>query len=877
VPSRLVPTVRRRRAVAPVVFLALLASVALTSVAAAPVAPAAVAAARTAAAAGLVPGALLSGPAYPSLFSASGATTEAFSSPATGDVTGDGQPDVVVGGMDGCAYIFPTGGGGPLGCLYTGAGPVEASPLLYDFDHDGTLDVLAANATTGDLFVFRGKTWQRLFHQTTDPSWWGAHGIFGTPAVGDLNHDGAIDIVATSIDTHVYAWRYTGAPNNAPLLFRTWVYDSMFSSPVIADIDRDGLPEIVFGADMDRYQGAPYPPGGLLWVLRHDGSVKPGWPRALPGQTIWSTPAVTDINGDGSPDIVVGTGLNFPAPAGKFVYALNSGGYALPGWSRGGTPGVPVNGAVMASPAVASVAGVGKVTVVAMEGGYITAINPDGSPRWTQCGASFGCGNGLPTHGSVSIADVYNEGRPTVVAALEMDLKTFDLETGQVRETQPLKFDASGHNDWQHRNFAPGSAPTIASIGGQAVIGVATTFDGNNNGARDAGDSLAVYLWKTGTPLGSAEWPTFKNNPCRTGTMVPCDTTPPTVPGVVAAASPSTVPTDVGWSSNDPGPNASGVASYDTFVSADNGPYAPWLARTTATSARLYGLAGHNYRVAVVARDRAGNVSGAGVTSLTFTSEAHGPFTAAYTTASNGGLGALGSVPLQGDAIAGRLARGIAVLRNGTGGYTVDAWGGVHPFGAAPRVATSAYWRGWDIVRGVAVNADGSGYTLDGFGGLHSFGGAAVPRAPYWRGWDIARGVALLPSSKKQSPAGYVLDAFGGVHPFGGAPAVSVSGYWRGWAIVRGIAVDPGGPGGYVLDAFGGVHPFGGAPAVSVSGYWRGWDIARGVALMAHRSGSPAGYTVDGKGGVHPFGTAPAVTGVGYWNADVVKGIALAP
>jgi hypothetical protein len=89
--------------------------------------------------------------------------------------------------------------------------------------------------------------------------------------------------------------------------------------------------------------------------------------------------------------------------------------------------------------------------------------------------------------------------------------------------------------------------------------------------------------------------------------------------------------------------------------------------------------------------------------------------------------------------------------------------------------------------------------------------------------------------------------------------------------------VDPGGPGGYVLDAFGGVHPFGGAPAVSVSGYWRGWDIARGVALMAHRSGGPAGYTVDGKGGVHPFGTAPEVAGVGYWNADVVKGIALAP
>jgi hypothetical protein len=860
------------------VVCALIASFTLVTSASASPVRRATAPARAASAAGLVPGALLAGPPYPNLYSAGGATTESFSSPAIGDVTGNGQADVVVGGMDGCVYVFPASGGAPIGCLYTGAGPVEASPLLYDFDHDGTLDILAVNAGTGDIYVFHGKDWRTLFHQTTDPSWWGAHGIFGTPAVGDLNHDGSIDIVATSFDTHVYAWRYTGVPDRAPLLFRTWVYDSIFSSPVIADIDRDGFPEVVFGADMDRYQGAPYPPGGLVWVLRHDGSVQPGWPRSLPGQTIWSSPAVTDINGDGALDIVVGTGLNFPAPAGKFVYALNSGGYALPGWSRGSTPGVPMNGAVMASPAVGLVPGVGKVTVVAMEGGYITAINPDGSIRWTQCGASFGCGNGLPTHGGVSIADVYNDGHPTVVAALEMDLMTFDLATGQLRERKPLKFDAGGQNDWQRINFAPGSAPTIASITGQTAITVAATYDNNNDRGRDAGDSLRVYLWKTGTALGSADWPTFKNNMCRTGTSIPCDTTPPTVPTVLAAGNPGSIPTDVGWSSTDPGPNASGIANYDTWVSADNGSFAPWIGATPATSAKLYGIPGHSYRVAVYARDNAGNVAGPGVATVTFSSGLTPPQPkAGYTTASNGALGAVGSAPLLGDGVGGGLVRGITVLSNGAGGYTVDAWGGVHGFGQAPSVFSNAYWPGWDIVRGVATNTDGSGYLLDGFGGLHPFGGAQVTSGPYWPGWDVARGVALLPTSTKQNPAGYVLDAYGGVHPFGSAPAAQVSGYWPGWAIVRGLAVDPDGPGGYVLDAFGGVHPFGGAPSVSTTGYWRGWDIARGVTLIHHQGGSPAGYTVDGRGGVHAFGTAPGVASTGYWGGDVVKGIAAAP
>jgi hypothetical protein len=472
---------------------------------------------------------------------------------------------------------------------------------------------------------------------------------------------------------------------------------------------------------------------------------------------------------------------------------------------------------------------------------------------------------------------VYNEGHPMVVAALEMDLKTFDLDTGAPRDSKPLKFDSSGQNDWQMRNFAPGSVPTITSIGGQTVIAAATTYDLNNNGVRDAGDSLRVYLWKTGTGLGSADWPTFKNNMCRTGTTIPCDTTPPTVPIVTAAANPIAIPTDVGWSSTDPGPNASGVANYDAWVSADNGPYTPWLSRTPGTSAKLYGLPNHSYKVAVYARDNAGNVSGFGVGSLTFTAGAtHAqPFTAGYTTASDGGLGGVDSAPLPGDGVPGGLVRGVAVLNNGSGGYTVDAWGGAHVFGSASPISTTGWWPGWDIVRGIATNADGSGYTLDGFGGLHPFGGAAAANGPYWNHWDIARGVALLPTSTKQNPAGYVLDAFGGVHPFGAAPSVQISGYWPGWAIVRGIAVDPDGPGGYVLDAFGGVHRFGGAPSVSLTGYWNGWDIARGLAMVHHQSGSPAGYTVDGRGGVHPFGTAPAVTTTGYWGGDVVKGIAV--
>jgi hypothetical protein len=81
------------------------------------------------------------------------------------------------------------------------------------------------------------------------------------------------------------------------------------------------------------------------------------------------------------------------------------------------------------------------------------------------------------------------------------------------------------------------------------------------------------------------------------------------------------------------------------------------------------------------------------------------------------------------------------------GGYTVDAFGGIHPFGSAPAIAPSGYWPGWDIVTGIAMASGGTGaYTLDGFGGVHPAGGApSLTVSGYWPGWDIAIGLVTAP------------------------------------------------------------------------------------------------------------------------------------
>ncbi len=217
--------------------------------------------------------------------------------------------------------------------------------------------------------------------------------------------------------------------------------------------------------------------------------------------------------------------------------------------------------------------------------------------------------------------------------------------------------------------------------------------------------------------------------------------------------------------------------------------------------------------------------------------------------------------------------------------YTLDGWGGLHPASGSPSLAGSAYWAGSDVARSLALFPDGSGgFVLDALGGLHPFGSANVPGAgaptgaPYF-GFDIARGILLAPWSSASVPAGWTLDGWGGVHAFGGAPNIGpVGAYWPKWDIARGLVVMPDSTAssvsGFTLDGWGGLHPFGAVGAPAGAAYF-GWDIARAIiALPTALASAPAGYVVDGYGGLHGFGGAPnSIASTGYWpNWDITKG-----
>src|SRR5207237_1022216 len=152
-----------------------------------------------------------------------------------------------------------------------------------------------------------------------------------------------------------------------------------------------------------------------------DGSWQPGWPRFYPGQVIWSSPAIADINGDGKPDIVVGTG-NMMSGGGNQVLAFGSDGSYVPGWP------VNVGGRTTSSPAVGDVDGDGRpVVAIVADDGKLYAFRGDGSLMFSRCVANDTV-NGCPLalHASPTIADIDNDGRQEILVGGEQWMTALD-------------------------------------------------------------------------------------------------------------------------------------------------------------------------------------------------------------------------------------------------------------------------------------------------------------------------------------------------------------------------------------------------------------------------------------------------------------------
>jgi hypothetical protein len=479
-----------------------------------------------------------------------------WGSPALADINGDGFNDVVAVTNKGHVVVVKHNGQLLWDvdiAAYFGMAPgtqeIHSSPAIADIDNDGYMEIaVGAGTTRGGVCTHGGVIvlnhlggvepgWPQLSVDANNDGC--RDSVFASPALGDLDNDGDMEVVYAGFDRRIYARHHNGVmlpgftvDSYHRARFPTWpnlvggLVDTIWGSPVLADINNDGFLDILVGTDEGNFDASwggnsggwtcPFLPGpgdsssycgGSLYAVNRFGDILPGFPIYI-HETIQSTPAVADINGDGLVEIFFGTGNYYYANSpshptlGFRLFGINGSGQPLPGWEGGKV----VGGTTPSSPVIGDITGDGQaeILVLAMDK-KLYAWNLNGQPvsgfpmtPRDQNGNTLG---GFNVGSSMALGDYDSDGKMEIFLNQAWVVVVVDGNGQQLTAT-------SYPNDPRPIFFTNGSLVNAPAIG-----------DIDNDGQLELIVSNSMlYAWDLSLSTDEADWAMFKQNPERTGT-----------------------------------------------------------------------------------------------------------------------------------------------------------------------------------------------------------------------------------------------------------------------------------------------------------------------------------------------------------------------
>ena len=236
-----------------------------------------------------------------------------------------------------------------------------ASPVVADLDGNGQAEIIIGNLLENRVEVYDAN-------RTLVPGWPQpvGGGIRAAATLVDLNGDGDLEVLVGAGDGKLYAWQHDGQPVTGwPVTLSTSF--RILASPAVGDIDGDYILDVVVPvAD------------GKLYAVDAQGVLKTGWPVSIGdvpdlynSQVINSSPRIVDLDGNGTPEIVVGS-------TDKKVYAFNGNGSVRWTYQTGDM--------VLSTPAVADIdpSSPGLETVVGSGDSYVYLLNSADTLIWRR-------------------------------------------------------------------------------------------------------------------------------------------------------------------------------------------------------------------------------------------------------------------------------------------------------------------------------------------------------------------------------------------------------------------------------------------------------------------------------------------------------------
>ena len=430
------------------------------------------------------------------------------------------------------------------------------TPAVADIDGDLSADIVATTGDGRLFAVDRRGQVLPGFPVSVDPALAAdptstdhrKRGFLAAPTIADLDGDGEREIIAAALDGHLYVWSGTGELHDGfPLRLadpaqEEYVGGELIGTPAVGDVDGDGDLEIVSGSS-EVYGAATPTPGGIedtvgqlvtnlaaqalggstrLYVVQHDGTFADGWPvevngilpDILPLVGPQHIPALADVDGDGDDEIAysVTTGdLTLYDGDGSTIRAFTD---ELPA-----SPTLPVVLNLFEYPSIGDLDGDGGLDVVK---GGLTAT---GAVNLVLVGQN------LPFQHVVQAwsmdATPYRPGFPAEID----DYQLISAPAIADIDGEPGAEVLSGSGLYLLRAYDGGGAEVdgFPKLTGGWVIGTPPVGDVDGDGLVEIGVGTREgwrFLWDTDTPVGQLDWTSEGHDPCHTANHG-TDCTPP--------------------------------------------------------------------------------------------------------------------------------------------------------------------------------------------------------------------------------------------------------------------------------------------------------------------------------------------------------------